>query len=153
MSSGWTNRGKYNALAALFRGISLPANFYYRLFTAASAPGPDTNTVATLTEIADGNGYTQGTGYTLALNSTDFDVLTEDDTNDRALVQIKDMVFTASGGPIPASGNGARYGCLCGATGGLAEVWAYHDFTSDRSVSDGQSLTIQDAEFRLTEPA
>lgn len=153
MASGWTNRGKYNALAERYRSAALPAAYYMRLFTSAAAPGADTDTVASLTEIADGNGYTQGTGYTLALNSTDFDTLTEDDVNDRALVQLKDLVFTASGGSLPASGDGARYACLCDATGGTAEVDTYFDLVSDRTVSSGQTLTLSDCEIRLSEPA
>ena len=105
-----------------------------------------------MTEIADTNGYTTG-GYQLTPGSTDFDVLTEDDSNDRGLVQIKDVVWTASGGPIPASGAGARYAILTddNATVANREVLAYFDLSSDRSVSDGQTLTVQNSELRLNE--
>ena len=122
--------------------------------TSASAPGPDTNTLSDLTEIAAGNGYTTG-GYQLTPGSTDFDVHTEDDAEDRGLVQVKDVVWTASGGPIPASGNGARYAVLLDDNATIAnrEVLAYWDLTSDRSVSDGQTLTLQNCELRLDEPA
>src|SRR3990172_125690 len=103
MPSLVTNRGTYKFLDWLFRGTALPANVYIALVTSAVAPTVDTNTLGELTEIAAGNGYTTG-GYQLTLNTTDFDTLIEDDTLDRALVQIKNVVWTASGGSIPPSG-------------------------------------------------
>lgn len=152
MAAGWTNRGKANTLAERFRGVALPTNFYVALVTSATAPTADTNLMSDLTQIATGNGYVDG-GITLTKNTTDYDVLTEDDTNDRALVQIKDLVWTASGGPIPASGSGARYAVHTDhhATVGSREVEQFWDLTSDRSVSDTQTLTLQDCEIRLTE--
>ena len=152
MAVGWTNRGKYTNLDCFFRGGTIPTNFYVGLVTSAVAPGPDINTFGELTEIAAGNGYTTG-GYQLTPNSTDFDVINEDDSNDLAKIQIKDVVWTASGGSIPDSGNGARYAVLLddNVTVGSRLVLAYWDLTSDRSVSDGQSLTLQDCELRLTE--
>ena len=151
---GMTNKGKYRLLGWAFRGDTIPTNFYVALVTSAVAPTEDINTFSELTEIADTQGYTTG-GYQLTPGSTDFDVHTEDDSGDRGLVQIKDVVWTASGGPIPASGNGARYAVLLddNATIGSREVLAYWDLTSDRSVSDGQTLTLQNCELRLDEPA
>lgn len=150
--AGWTNKGKYLALGRLLRGETIPTNFYVALVTSAAAPGADTDTFSELTEIAAGNGYTAG-GYQLTPGATDYDVWTEDDTNDRSLVQIKDLTWTASGGPIPASGNGARYAVHTddNATQGSRFVEQYWDLSSDRSVSDGQTLTLQDCEIRLTE--
>lgn len=137
-------------LGALFPGsVSLPANFEMQLFTSAVAPDPDTNVDGDLTEIAAGNGYAAG-GLAVARNATDFDVLTEDDVNDRALVQIKDLVWAAAGGNLPASGDGARYAMLC-STGvvGSRDAWGHFDLVSDRVVSDTQTLTLQDCEIRL----
>lgn len=150
--AGWTNKGKAQHLARLFRGVSLPTNYYVALFTSATAPTADINTKSELTEIANGNGYTTG-GISLTKNTTDFDTLTEDDTNDRALVQIKDLVWTASGGSLPASGGGARYAGLTDDNGtqGSREVYHFWDLSSDRSVSDTQALTLQNCEIRLTE--
>jgi hypothetical protein len=150
--SGWTNKGKMSILDAYFRDAGAPTNFYVMLFTDATAPTADTNTESQLTEIADGNGYTTG-GYQLTKNSTDFDVLTEDDTNDRALIQIKDVVWTASGGSIPDSGDGARYVMITDDNATIAdrEAYQYFDLVSERSVSDGQTLTLQNLEIRLTE--
>jgi hypothetical protein len=115
-------------------------------------PTQDTNLKSELTEIATGNGYSLG-GIAVARNSTDFDVLTEDDTNDWALIQLKDIVWTASGGSIPASGNGARWALLTDAhaTPASREIIAYFDLVSDRTVSSGQTLTLQNCELRLTE--
>ena len=149
-----TNTGQYRLLGWAFRDDTIPTNFYVALVTSAVAPTEDTNTFTELTEIADTQGYTTG-GYELTPGATDFDVHTEDDSGDRGLVQIKDVVWTASGGPIPASGDGARYAVLLDddATPGDREVLAYWDLTSDRSVSDGQTLTLQNCELRLDEPA
>lgn len=148
--AGWTNRGKYNTLNQKFRAASAPTNYYLALFTSAAAPTADTNTKSELTEIANGNGYTTG-GFSLSRNSTDFDVLTEDDTNDRALIQAKDITWTASGGTLPASGSGARHAGLTDDNGtqGSREVDSFFDLSSDRSVSSGQTLTLQNCEWRI----
>lgn len=147
---GITNRGAYLILDYAFRGATRPTNFYVALVTSATAPTVDTNTLSQLTEIANGNGYTTG-GYSLTPNSTDFDTLTENDTTDLALVQIKDVVWTASGGTLPGSGSGARYAVLLTDEGtvGNRQVIAWWDLTSDRSVSSGQTLTLQNLEQSL----
>ncbi len=151
MASGVTNRGKALLFDYVFRGVALPANFYVALITSAAAPTADTNTFSELTEIAAGNGYTSG-GISLSKNTTDFDTLTEDDSADKAILKIKDLVWTASGGAIPASGNGARYAILTdyNATMGSRQVLAWWDLTSDRTVSSGQPLTLQDCELDIT---
>lgn len=152
--AGFTNKFKYKMLDQVLRRSTLPTNYYVALVTSAVAPGPDTNTLGQLTQIADGNGYDAvAGGYQLTPNATDFDTSTEDDANDRGLVQLKDITWTASGGSIPASGNGARYAVLTddNATVNNREVLAYWDLGADRSVSNGQSLTLQNCELRLNE--
>jgi len=150
---GFTNRGKFRLAQMFFRNTGVPTNLYLALVTSAAAPSAATNTFSQLTQIAAGNGYVDG-GFQLSRNTTDFDVATEDDTNDRALVQVKDVVWTASGGPIPASGNGARYVVLLddNVTIGSRDVLAWEDLSSDRSVSDGQPLRLLNTEFRLGVP-
>lgn len=150
--AGWTNKGKYRILEAYLRGGTIPTNFYVALVTSANAPGPDTNTLSDLTQIATGSGYTDG-GYQLTPGATDFDSITENDTDDRAEIQIKDVVWTASGGTIPSSGNGARYAVLTDDNGTVAnrEILAYWDLSSDRSVADTKTLTLQDLELRANE--
>lgn len=150
--AGFTNKGKAQMLAEWCRGTGAPTGFYVALVTSAVAPTADTNTFSELTEIAAGNGYTTG-GLAVARNATDFDTLNEDDANDRGSVQIKDLVWTASGGAIPASGNGARYAVLLDDNVTIAsrEVLAFWDLASDVSVSDGQTLTLQNLELRASE--
>ena len=150
--AGWTNRGKFMGLKRLHDGTALPTNYYVALFTSATAPTQDINTKGELTEIAAGNGYTAG-GIILALNGTDFDTTLEDDTGDLGSIKIKDIVWTAAGGNLPSSGNGARYACLTddNVTQGSREIYYYWDLTSDRTISDTQTLTLQDLEIQLTE--
>lgn len=154
MAEGWTNRGKYSIAGWAFRGATIPTNFYVALITDAVAPTADINTFGELTEITAGNGYTTG-GYQLTPNDTDFDTLTEDDANDRGLVQIKDVVWSASGGPIPSAGDPARYAVLLDDNVTVADrlVLAYWDLVTGRTVSDGQDLTLQNLELRFNEPA
>lgn len=153
MASGWTNRGKAIVLDSFFRSNGTPASFEVHLVTSATAPTADTNVLSDLTEIADGNGYTQSTGFALARNTTDWDSPTEDDTGDLGKVLAKDVAWTASGGSVPASGGAARYAVLTTPDSGAAnkKVLAYWDLGADRTVSVGQTLTLQDAELRLTE--
>lgn len=149
----WTNKGKFTILDSFFRATGTPTNFFIALVTSAAVPTADTNTLSQLTEIAAGNGYTTG-GFELDRNSTDFDSLTENDTDDRAEIQIKDVAWTASGGTIPDSGNGARYAVLTDDNVTVAdrEVLAWWDLSSDRTVSNGQTLTLQNLELRLLAP-
>jgi len=149
MASGWTNKGKHYVFDQFFRNATEPSNLYVALVTSATAPTADTNTLSQLTEIAAGNGYTTG-GFQLTRNSTDFDVLTENDTDDRGEIQVKDVTWTASGGSLPTSGSGARYAVLTDDNGtvGSRLVLAWWDLSSDRSISSGQTLTLQNLELR-----
>ena len=154
--AGWTNKGKLRILESYFGASGTPTNFYVALVTSATAPDADTNLMSDLTQIADGNGYDAVAGgyqLTRGLAGSDFDNNTEDDTNDRGYIQIKDITWTASGGPIPASGSGARYAVLTDDNGTVAnrEIIAFWNLSSDRSVSNGQDLTLQNCELRGTE--
>jgi hypothetical protein len=146
-----TNRGKRRELDVVYRGQNVPGGFYVALVTAAASPTVDTNLWSDLSanEIAAGNGYTAG-GQAVARSTSGFDVLTEDDAADRALVQAANVVWTASGGSIPASGSGARWAVLLDDNGTPAnrEVLLVWDLGSDRTVSSGQTLTLVDAERR-----
>lgn len=154
--AGFTNRGKTRLVEWGFRrahaGGALPTNLYVALCTSAVAPTADTNTLSQLTEIAAGNGYVTG-GIQLTPNATDFDVLTEEDTLDQGILQIKNLVWTASGGNLPASGAGARWAVLLddNVTVGSREVLGYWDLASDRTVSATQTLTLQDCTLNLNE--
>jgi hypothetical protein len=150
--AGWTNKGKARVLKGFFRNVNVPTSFYLALCTSAITPVPDINTFSELTEIAAGNGYTAG-GLQVLRNTVDWDQMIEDDINDIAYIQVKDIVWTASGGPIPASGSGARWAVLLddNATLGSREVICWWDLVTDRQVSDGQTLTLQNIEIRLIE--
>ena len=151
MASGWTNKGKYKNLGIWLRNEAAPTNFYAALITDAVVPTADTNTFTELTEIAAGNGYTAG-GNSVARSAAGFDVWTEDDTNDRAYIQLVDEVWNASGGSVPASGDGASYMILTddNAIQANREIYFFWDLAAPRTVSDTQSLTIQDAEARIS---
>ena len=154
MASVFTNRGKYLILGTFFRNETHPVTTEFKapLFTSGTAPTVDTDTVGDLTQCATGNGYVDG-GPAVARSSSGFDVWTEDDTNDRGLVQLADVTYTASGGTLPSSGS-ARYMGVSddNATVNSRQLMGVFDLASDRQVSDTQSLIIQDAEFRLSTP-
>ena len=149
----WTNRGKFLLLAWSFPRVAMPTNLYVALVTDAVAPTADINTLGELTEIADGNGYTEG-GFELTPNDTDFDTTTEDDAGDKAFVQVKDIAWTASGGSIPDSGDDARYAVLTddNVVVGSRQVIAAWDLVSGRSATDGHAITLEDCELRTVEP-
>jgi len=149
----WTNRGKFLLLDWVFGGEPLPNNFYVMLITADNVPTVDTNTLSELTEIADGNGYTEG-GYELTPGAGDFDVIIEDDVNNLARIQIKDILWTATGGTIPASGNGARYVVLTddsessAAALGDRQIIAVWDMVTDRVATNGFPISLTNLELR-----
>ena len=148
--AGMTNKGAFRLIGIGYRAVTATTKFYLALVTSAVAPSDTTNVLSDLTEIAAGNGYTAG-GQQVNRNATDFDVMTEDDANHRALIQLKDFGWTASGGNLPASGSGARYVLLLddNATPASREVWNWWDLAADRMVSNGQTMTLQDMEFRI----
>lgn len=148
--AGWTNKGKYRILEFAYEGGTVPTNYYMVMFTSQTAPTCDSNVLTDASEVASANGYVTG-GSQLA-PSTGFDTLTEDDTNDKAYVQVVDVTWTASGGSIPSSGN-AYYAGLTddNATTASREVYHYWSFGADYSVSDGQEITVQDAQIDLNE--
>lgn len=150
MATFMTNRGAYRMFKAACHGDAFPTTFYLALCTADTTPSRATNTFGELSEIAAGNGYTTG-GIAVARNNTDFDVLTEDDGNNRSFFQIISKVWTASGGNLPSDSVGARWAVLLDANVTIAnrEVWAVFDLVSNRVVSVGQTLTIDNAELRL----
>ena len=105
-----------------------------------------------MVEIAAGNGYVAG-GISIARNAVGFDTLVEDDVNDRGEIQIRDVVWTAAGGPIPSDAVGARYAVLTDDDGVVAnrEVYHYWDFITDQLVAAPNTLTLADLEMRLLE--
>jgi len=151
-SGQWTERGMYEVLNYCFNSGTAPTNLYMALIRATSVPVTTTNVLSDLTQINTGTGYSDG-GYTLNLDATDFDTLTENDTNDRAELQTKDLVFTASGDDLDGSGGaGARYSVMTDhdATVANRSVLWWGDLVSNRNPVDGNTLTLVDNESRIT---
>lgn len=154
MASIVTNRGRYRMANGFFRNQNVPAHFHLHLCTSAVTPTVDTNTLSELTQIANGNGYDTA-GVDVNRDTTDFDSLSEDDALDKALLQLKDYIWTATGGSLPASGNGARWLVLCddNVTVNSRDVLVAWDLASDKTVSETQTLTAQNCEIDVTLPA
>lgn len=147
-----TNKGAYTLLRNTFGGDTPDATLYLALLTAASAPTVDTNVKdSPLVEVANGNGYTTG-GISVTPGDVDFDVWTEDDTNDWALVQLDDLTWTATGGAIPISGDDPRYIVLTDphATQASREIFVSWDLGDDYGVGQDQDLVVKDLEVKLT---
>ena len=144
--SGMTNKGAY-LIGELFAqgtwaGGGAPTNFYLALGTSATTPTADTNTMDDITQIAVGNGYSDG-GYQLSRNDTDLPI-TEDDANDKAYIVVTDVVFSASGGGIPDSGDGALWCFLTDDNAAVSarNIIAYAQLDDTYSVTDGNTLTV-----------
>ena len=129
-----------------WQGETPPTNFYLALIKATPAPTRATVTLSQVAEIEDGNGYTEG-GYQLNRDSTDFDTLTEETGDPYTVTQmLKDIIWNASGGPIPSSSTGARYAVLTNDNATIAnrEVLFVFDLVGERTVSVGQAITLRD---------
>lgn len=149
MASGTTDRGKKLLLDYAFEAETVPTTYYLALCTSATSPTKAINTFSQLTEVAAGNGYV--TGGSALTAATDFTV-TEVDGTIGAKVVAADVTWTASGGNLPSSGDGARWAVLLDGNVSGSNVIAYFDLTSDRTVSDTQTLTIEAAQINANEP-
>ena len=145
MASGLTNRGKKLLQTYAFGSTSAPSTYYGLLCSDSTTPTNQTNTISDLSEIPNGNGYT--TGGVSITRGTDF-TITEDDTNNLGKVVLKTLLWTASGGSLPASGNGARWLVLTDDST-PKNIIAWFDLVSNRSVSVGQSLSILASEIDI----
>jgi hypothetical protein len=152
MANFITNRGRAILLRLAFRNAGVTAGFKLHLVTAAVAPTVDTNTLGQLTEIDTGNGYAVG-GIAVARSAGGFDDAAEDDTGDKASIALVDVVLTAAGGPIPASGGAARYAVLTTDEATVADRQVVAVWDAQPALVDGQSYTLQDATVELTTPA
>lgn len=151
MASGLTRRGARRILECWKQGATPPANFFVAFVTAATTPTRDTVTLSQLTEVAQGAGYVSG-GFAVARNNVDYPTIVENDgTTNIVKAVAKDwgQVATGAGVEFPLSGSGARYAVLLGphATPGSREVYEWHDLVSDKKVSEGQALTVDDPFF------
>lgn len=141
MASGFTNRGKYRFLQIVLNNGTEPTNYYAYLINSGT-PTADTNTWSDVSA-GESSNYTE---ITLTPNATDFPTITEDDTGDKATIDIKDLVFTASGGTLSAT-----Y-CIVtddNATEANRDVIAFLDLGGTQQVSDTQTLTISGTTLEL----
>lgn len=146
-----TNRGKKFTLKKTFNGGD---EFYYVFLTDDITPSADTNIMSDVKEIAAGNGYVKG-GIKFTGNTTDFPGLTEDDALDKAILKIRAVDIMANGGPIPKSGDPARYVAITGAGNTVAsrEIFWILDLGTDRKAVDQQKIEIEAITIELTEVA
>ncbi len=150
MANIFHQRGLKLMLAQFFQNDTEQTNFYLAFSTAAHTPDKDDSTFAAVTEVATGNGYSTG-GISLSRNTTDWINLTQDDTNNRATIQLKNLSFTPSGGPFPNGVDGARWAHIITDEGTIAsrQLIASLDLLIPIFVSDGQALTISSTTLRL----
>lgn len=141
--AGMTNLGKQRILEWAFGRVAEPTSVYLHLITDATAPAADDADVSTLTQASN-----MGTAVTINTDNTDFDASSKDDGTDKGYIQIKDAVFTASGGDCTS-----RYTVMVdNATwGSISELYAYWDHGSNKTISDTQTLTLQNLELDITE--
>ncbi len=158
MPSGLTNIGKIRILEMALRNTgdtaSMDASPYFVALMTSVALLADTYTTfdTTLEIVPDaGGGYVTG-GQGVARDTTDFDSLSVGSDSAHGFIRFKDIAWTASGGNMPASGDGAFYAVLLddNATVGSRQVYAYWDLTEGRTIGSGAVLTLQDMEIRLT---
>ena len=152
MAGFMTDKGAYKWHDYVVGAATIPTNFYVALIRATSVPDADTQTLGELTQIAGGTGYTTN-GLALTPGGTDFDVISEQ--SGYGNFQIKDVEWTADGDNLDATGDGARYAVLTddNETPSDRLVLFGWDLGSDRNVSDTQTLTLQNLEGRISQPA
>lgn len=150
MASGLSNIGAQTILQLAMQAASLAGSgFKLYLYDQGATPDPDDDDKTAwgtrgLAE-ATGGGYGEAT---VNRDATDFDVANRDDTSNFGFIQLKDFVFPASGSAI----TNARYAVLMDAnvTEGSRIVFCWWDLGSAHTIPDGSSLTIQNAEIRIT---
>ena len=143
MASGWTNIGLGCVLNSYFRDVSTPSSFKLALLTVLPSSWTEIETMAQLTELAGGNGYTQG-GATVARSAVGFDVLVEDDANDVAYIQLADVTWNITGSGI----SGVMAAALLDSAG-TPNVVAGFDLNGPVSQVSGQPFVIKNAELRF----
>jgi hypothetical protein len=90
-------------------------------------------------ELASGNGYTQNTKVLTS------QVVTEDDSNDRAIMSCDDVSWTAAGGDIGPTPGAIFYDD----TTSDNTIIGYLDFGGNQTATSGNILSIEDIEIRF----
>jgi hypothetical protein len=152
--NGWTNRGRYLFLKRLHDGTALPSNYYLVLCTNDDIPQTTTDTMAGMTEIAAGNGYSSG-GISIDLDTLDWTGAGEDDVNDKGYISLSTVTFTGTGGQIPISGKGASYAVLtddAGTTINSRNVLYYWNLKRANVIRENDELKLN-LKLNILEPA
>jgi len=160
MASGITDVGKRWILELAFQR-TFNGNLHHdtqdlvmRVALVTNTPNADTTLWSEMTEISADNGYVAG-GKPISRNTTDFDVSKPDtDTESGSIaygyIQLKDVDWEADGGSIGSPTYAVLVDNENNAVHANNNVIAWWDLGGARSVSDGQTLTLQDLELRLT---
>jgi hypothetical protein len=145
---GFTDHGLYLLFDYFFRGGPVPSTFAMALCTSVTVPSALTNTLADLSEVLPGNGYTSG-GAVLSRSATTFPALLENTVDARAELQLAPVAWTATGGNLPAT-QWARYAVLTtdGTPVSSRAVLFWWDLGEDRQVFNGQTMTLSTLEIR-----
>lgn len=154
MIIAWTNRGTFRMLESVFRNVPILSGFAIALITDSVLPSLSTVLLGELEEIVSGNGYTSG-GVTVSRDSIGFPVIIQDDVLNKSSIIMKDVIFTASGGILPVSGNGIKFIVLTdnNTTIGDREVYAFAEFIGTAKIlPDTGVLSILELKLSLMEP-
>lgn len=143
MANTWTDYGLSRMLDITFRGATAGTACSVHLLSSLTGADTDTELWAGIS----GNEVAAGTGYgsaTITMDATGFDVLADDAVNNRQYLQLRDVVWTASGGDIAAAG-----AALVITDGGTDYVYAIFDFGGTVTATDGGTFTLQNCELRV----
>ena len=159
MASGITDVGKRWILELAFQrtfngNVHDPNDITMRVALVTNTPGADTTLWSEMSEISATNGYVAG-GAEIDRDATDFNISKPDtDTESGSIaygyVQLADVSWEADGGSIGSPTYAVLVDNENNAVHANNNVIAWWDLGGARSVSDGQTLTLQDLEIRLT---
>jgi hypothetical protein len=148
MASGVTDAGKTILLNNSFKGSTVAADYHLILISDVSGVDRDLTTLAGVTELPTGAGYTAG-GKSIAYSAI---TVTDVGGTPGAKAVIDDQQWDATG-TFPASGTGARYAVLADGTTSSDNIIAWFDLTEARTLTSGQFLKLSGCEVDLNAPA
>ena len=144
MASKVTNRGKEEILKLAFQaGAVAGTNFNVEILTGSVPANPED--LDNYSEVS--SDVVAGKTAAVARSASGFNVVSHTDSStDKAWIQIADLDFagaiTNATGAVLTDQNG---------TANSRYIFAYWDFGGTKSVSAGQTLTLQDLEINLTD--
>ena len=145
MASKITNRGKLHMLTMAFQNDNSPSGTHFNVELLSGTVPTNPEDLNTYSDVS--SNVIAGKTANVSRDTTDWDVETETDgSTDTAIIQIKDLDFagaiTGATGAILTDRNG---------TANSRIIYAYWDLGGSRSVSAGQTLTLQDLEIKLND--